>query len=99
MKTLAATFVAMCFVDTIGALDPFGGKVYLPSPRTYVATWLLWGCLGILAGFGARASRLAGRIAAVVLLTAAVVGPFGSKAVGFLSATAGAFPATTEGTP
>lgn len=95
MKALAATFLAMIFVDTIGALDPFGGKVYMPAPRAYAATGLLWGILGIVSGFGPSAARLSGRIASVVLLTAAVIGPFGRKAVGFVTATT----ATLGGTP
>ena len=96
MTALAATFVGMLFVDTIGAVDPFGGKVYLPSPRVYLATFLLWGMLGFMAGFGPRASRLAGRLGSLTLLTAMVVGPFGPKAVAFLNGTASAFPATEE---
>jgi hypothetical protein len=99
VKTLAATFCAMLFVDTIGAIDPFGGKVYLPSPRHYLATFLLWGLLGLVAGVGDRASRLAGRLSAVVLLSAAVLGPFGKKAIAFLNAAAKTFPATSEATP
>ena len=97
MKALAASFLAMIFVDTVGALDPFGGKVYLPAPRAYVATFLLWGLLGILAGFGENASRLAGRIGAVTLLTAAVLGPFGKKAVTFITNASKALP--QEATP
>lgn len=88
MKALAATFLAKIFVDTIGAIDPFGGKVYLPSPARYMATFLLWGILGIVAGFGPNAARVAGRIGAVTLLAAAVLGPFGAKAVGFLETVA-----------
>lgn len=99
MKALAASFLAMIFVDTIGALDPFGGKVYLPAPRAYVATFLLWGLLGIVAGFGDHASRLAGRVGAVVLLTSAVVGPFGKKAIAFISGVSAAFPANQEAHP
>jgi hypothetical protein len=98
VKSLAATFLAMLFVDTIGAVDPFGGRVYLPSPRVYLATFLLWGVLGIAAGFGDNAARVAGRLSSVVLLTAAVVGPFGKKAIGFLEAATRSFPAATEGT-
>jgi hypothetical protein len=84
VKTLAATFVAKMFVDTVGALDPFGGKVYLPSPARFMGTFLLWGLLGMVAAFGPNASRVAGRIAAVTLLAAAVLGPFGAKAIAFL---------------
>jgi hypothetical protein len=96
MKSLAASFLAMLFVDTIGAVDPFAGTpTYLPSPRSYLATFLLWGLLGLVAGFGDSAARLAGRTGAVVLLTAAVIGPFGRKAVGFVE---GVATATSGGT-
>lgn len=97
MKSLAASFVAMLFVDTLGGVDPFGkhSKVpsFLPSPRHYLATFLLWGLLGLVAGFGPNAARLAGRIGLVVLITAAVVGPFGKRAVGFIETVT----ATTQG--
>lgn len=86
MKTLASTFLAMLFVDTIGAIDPFGGKVYLPSPRVYLATFLLWGIFGLAAGFGAGAAQLARGASVLTLITAAVIGPFGRKAVTFLNA-------------
>jgi hypothetical protein len=99
VKTLASTFMAMLFVDTIGAVSPFGGKVYLPSPRQYLATFLLWGIYGVLAGFGDRTARLAGRLSVVTLITAAVVGPFGRKAVAFLEGSTAFFPATDGGTP
>ena len=85
MRLLATTFFAMLLVDTIGAVDPFGGKVYLPSPRQYLATFLLWTIFGIGAGFGPNASRYVGRLSVVVLMTAAFVGPFGRKAVRFLN--------------
>lgn len=98
MNVLASTFLAKLFVDTIGSLDPFGGKVYLPSPRAYLATLLLWGLLGVVAGFGQGAARLAGRLALLVLLTAAVLGPFGKKFVSFLEAAAH-YTAPQEGTP
>lgn len=99
MKVLASTLLAMLFVDTMGAVDPFGGKVYLPSPRQYLATWLLWGIFGIVAGFGPRAAQLAGRLSIVTLITAAVVGPFGAKAVRFLEGSTAFFPAEQGGTP
>lgn len=88
MKTLAATFLAMLFVDTIGALDPFGGKVYLPSPRQYLATFTLWGLLGMFAAFGDQQARLAGRLSLLVLMTATVLGPFGRKALKFFEGAA-----------
>lgn len=99
MKPLAATFLAMLFVDTIGSFSPFADRpTFLPPPRAYLATFLLWGILGLVAGFGDNAARLAGRISTLVLVTAAVVGPFGKRAVGFIEGATQALPATPEGT-
>lgn len=89
MKILAITFIAALALRTLGALDPFGGKVYLPSPRGYVATWLLWFVLGLAAAVGPRASRLAGQLSALVVLTMLVTGSSGRKLVSFLNASAG----------
>lgn len=97
MKLLATTFFAMLAVDTIGAVDPFGGKVYLPSPRQYLATFLLWGIMGLAAGVSDNAARLAGRLSLLMLLTATVIGPFGRKAVRFLNATTAFFPTEQGG--
>jgi len=98
VKLLAATFLAMIAVNTIGALDPFGGGVQLPSPRKYIATFLLWSIFGFAAAFGRSAAVLAGRLSAVVLLTAMVTGPFGPKAVAFLNGVTRFFPAEQGGT-
>lgn len=99
MKTLAATFLAKLFVDTIGAIDPFGGRIYLPAPARYLATFLLWGVLGIASGFGPNASRVAGRLSAVVLLAAMVLGPFGAKAISFLKTASALYPSSEGSTP
>jgi hypothetical protein len=91
-KTLSATMLAAIAVQTIGALDPYGGKKYLPSPRRYVATLLLWGILGLAAQTGPNAAKFSVRLALLVLLTMFFVGPFASKAVAFLNKVAQAFP-------
>lgn len=97
MKLLSATFIAKLFVDAIGAIDPFGGNVYLPSPRKFLATFMLWGLFGFAAAFGRGASVLAGRLSVVVLLTAIVIGPFGGKLVAFLNGVTRFFPAENGG--
>jgi hypothetical protein len=93
MRTLAATFLAQIAILTVGAVSPFGGKVYLPSPRRYVAAWLLWFVLGIIAAFGPNAARLTGRFAGLVVLGTLLSKTIGRKAVAFLDTTASAFPA------
>jgi hypothetical protein len=87
-RVLGATMSGALAVQTIAAVAPFGGGVYLPPPRVYVAIWTLWGLLGLVAGLGARAERLAGRFSLLVLLSMAVLGPFGRKAVTFIDTVA-----------
>jgi hypothetical protein len=97
VKLLSATFLAKLFVDTIGALDPFGGRVYLPSPSRFIATFVLWGLFGFAAAFGRSAATLAGRLSVVVLLAAMFIGPFGGKAVRWLDGVTRFFPAENGG--
>jgi hypothetical protein len=97
VKQLSATFMAMLFVDTLGAIAPFSRKVYLPSPRMYLATFLLWGIFGLVASVSDAAARVVGRLSLLMLLTATVIGPFGRKAVNFLNATTAFFPAEQGG--
>lgn len=84
-KTLATTMVAALAVEAVGATAPFAGKVYLPAPRTFLAVWLLWFILGLVAAVGPNAARLAGHFSLLVLGTMAIVGPFGKKAIRFLT--------------
>jgi hypothetical protein len=93
VKLLAATFLAQLAILTVGAVDPFGGKVYLPSPRRYVATWLLWFVLGLLSVLGDGVKKAAGRLAALVVLATLLSETIGKKAVTFLDGVASAFPA------
>ena len=83
-RLLGTTFTAALAVQTIGAIDPAGGPVALPSPRRYVATFVVWFVLGLAADFGGRAARAAATFSGLVLLTMLVVGPFGRKALTFL---------------
>jgi hypothetical protein len=97
-KRLAATHAAALAVQTVGALDPFGkGKVALPSPRVYVAIFVLWSLLGLVAQGSERLARAAANLSVLVLLTAAVMGPFGAKLTGFLQFSARNFPAQEPG--
>ncbi len=82
-KQLAVTLMGALAVQTIGAVSPGQGR-YLPSPRSYVAIYTLWGILGLLAELGERAGQWAARLSMLVLLTGAVLGPFGTKANSFL---------------
>jgi hypothetical protein len=50
----------------------------------YVAVVVLWGILNLMAETGL--GRAAARFSYLVLLTGAVLGPFGARAVGFLEA-------------
>lgn len=91
-KTLGATLSAALAVNTIGAIDPFGGsKVYLPAPRSYAATWIVWWVLGLVASAGPQPARLAGRFSFLVLLAMAMLGPFGAKAVAAFESLAGMY--------
>ena len=67
-------------IETVGALDPFGPeKVQLPSPRTYVATLVVWWVLGLVAGIGPSATRAASALGWLVVLLRLVTPPFGPK--------------------
>ena len=91
-KVLAVTFVLMIFLDTLGAIQTLG-KVQLPSPRRYLATFLLWGILGLVAGLHPRAARASSQLSILVTLTALVLGQGGrtaAKLTGFLDRTANA---------
>lgn len=86
IKVLAATFAAALFIDTLGGIRPAQG-IYLPAPARYLATFLLWGLLGLASVFGPRAARAAAQLSLLVLLTSAVIGPAGRRLVSFLNTT------------
>ncbi len=96
-KTLGAPLTASLFVQTVGAIDPRGGAVTLPSPAQYVATWVVWGVLGLVAGLGDRAARFASQMSVLILTTMVVGGPFGQKAVAFFNSVARLYPTNPKG--
>jgi len=86
MKLLASTFMAKLFLDTIGTLDPFvPGSVKLPAPRSYLATIILWGLLGMASAFGPGPAKVAGRLGLLTLTTSLVLGRSGQAAVQLVS--------------
>jgi peptidoglycan/LPS O-acetylase OafA/YrhL len=95
-RRLGATLLAAIALETIGAVDPFTGRSQMPSPARYVATIVLWFVLGLAAQLGERMARVAGQLATLIVLTMAVLGPFGKRAVDFLNRVATTFPAQQE---
>lgn len=92
-RTLQATFWSMIVLQTLGSVDlpgvpskgsPLGGAGTrkMPAPRAFVAVVVLWGILNLVAETGA--GKAAARLSVLVLLTGAVLGPFGARAVGVL---------------
>ncbi len=89
-RTLSATFWAMVLVQTIGSTDIFtDGPRKLPAPKQYVAIGVLWAILHLFEG--TRLERPAAALSVVVLLAAAVLGPFGVVALSFLAYVSGRF--------
>lgn len=81
---LAASFWLMVVLQTIGSVDmPGQGGRKMPAPGVYVPIVIVWSVLQLLSDAGLqRGARVAGW---VTLLAGAVVGPFGTKAVGLLT--------------
>jgi len=89
-KLLGSTLTAALAVETVGAIDPYGGRTYLPSPRTYLAIWIVWFVLGVIASAGGRVARTAGQFSILVLLTM-MMGPFGEKTIALVTKVASIF--------
>lgn len=98
-KLLGTTLTGALAVETIGAIDPFGGKTFLPSPRRYAATWVVWFVLGMIAAGGGKAADMAGQFSVLVLTTMIFVGPFGKKAITFFRGVASGVSSVPETAP
>lgn len=87
-KGLGAAFVVMLGLDTLGAFaGAAGGRPFLPPPRMYLATWMLYGILGAVAGIGPRVAQFASRLGWLIVL-GALLGKYGSVLVGAVNRTA-----------
>lgn len=76
----------MMALQSIGSIDD---KHRLPAPKQFVAISVLWGLLFLAADTGY--ARIASRLSLLVLLTATVVGPFGTRLTGWLTGIAQRF--------
>lgn len=83
-RTVSNTFWAMVIVQTLGSVDIFTrGPRKMPAPRQFVAIGVVWSVFHMAAesrSFG----RLAAHLSILTLLTALVLGPFGTQALAFL---------------
>lgn len=83
-RTLSATFWTMIVVQTLGSTDIFtAGPRKLPAPKQFVAIGVLWGIFHLFEG--SKYERVFASLSILVVLSAAVLGPFGGVALGFLS--------------
>lgn len=97
MKGLGGAFLFMLGLDTLGAVAGSGtGQPFLPPPRMYLATWVLFALLGLAAGFGPRVARLASRLGWVIVL-GALLGKYGPIFIGALNRTANVVAAPDQG--
>lgn len=86
-RSLSSSFLLMLLLQTVGSVDmPGHGGRKLPAPRAYMAIIIAWGVLQLIADSGRE--RAAATVGWILLLTGAVVGPFGSKIVGLFNAVA-----------
>jgi len=83
----------MVLIQTIGSVDlPGHGERKLPAPRAYVAIVVAYGILSLVADIPAKgARRAASAMAWVMVLAAAVVGPFGTTIIDFINGVATKF--------
>lgn len=82
-RSLAASFWTMIFLQTIGSVDmPGSGNRKMPAPHMYVSIVVAWAVLALVGDAGA--DKFARRLGWLMVLTGAVLGPFGARAVGFL---------------
>jgi hypothetical protein len=97
--SLQTSFWLMVMLQTIGSIDmPGRGARKMPAPRQYVAILTAWLVLQLIAGISAGAERAAAAVGWALVLTGAVAGPFGSRAVNFMSTIATQFAPSTSAT-
>lgn len=78
-RVIQATWLLMLALQTIGSVDM---KHRLPAPRQFVSISVLWSLLFLAADSGL--GRIAARLSVLILLTASVIGPFGTRLVSWL---------------
>lgn len=97
-RQLQGSFWLMMAVQTIGAVDmPGKGGRKLPSPRTYVASIVVWSVLGLISDAGG--SKAAAAMGWVTVLTGAIVGPFGKVITDFMNTISSQFGVQPGGAP
>jgi hypothetical protein len=96
---LGSAFTFMLGLDTLGAFAGAPGTgPFLPPPRMYLATWVLYSLLGFLAGVGPRAARFATRLGWLIVL-GAMLGKYGRLFIAALNRTAQTVAPTDSTTP
>jgi len=89
-RGLGTAFTFMLVLDTLGAVVGAGtSRPFLPPPRMYLATWVLYAILGLVSGFGPGAARFATRLGWVIVL-GALLGNYGKVFLSAVNATANA---------
>ena len=96
-ESLQTSFWVMVFVQTIGSVDmPGRGPRKMPAPRQYVAIFVTWLVLQIVASVGAGAERAAAALGWLLVLVGMVAGPFGSTVTQFFHTVATHFPSVPQ---
>lgn len=99
-ESLQTSFWLMVLIQTIGSVDlPGRGARKMPAPRSYVAIFVTWLVLFVVAGIGAKAERAAAALGWLLVLVGTVIGPFGQTVVDFLRGVSTQFPAQPPPTP
>jgi hypothetical protein len=92
-RTLQGTFWLMIVLQTIGSVDmPGKGARKLPAPHSYVSIIVAWALLGLTADLGQP--KIASRLSLLMLLTGALLGPFGQRAIDLMNNVATNFAVT-----
>lgn len=87
--SLDASFWVMILLQTLGSVDVKSGPRKMPSPKVYVTALIVWAGLKMAADTRfARGAAVAGW---VIVLTALVLGPSGSKLMSFFTTVANTY--------